>query len=185
LSAPPYFLAFWTTLLSTYIADRTQQRGLTIVCCSTVGAIGYIMLATTSGTGPRYAGAFLAAAGIFPCIANLLPWQMNNQGNDTRRGIGLVMLSLIGQCGPLVGTNIYPSSSAPRYVKGHSICAAFMFFVALLALSLRFLLAFENRKLDRRYGTVEEQKANAEASQDTDVQSQGVENYGPLYRYVL
>jgi hypothetical protein len=95
------------------------------------------------------------------------------------------MLSLIGQCGPLVGTNIYPSSSAPRYVKGHSICAAFMFFVALLALSLRFLLAFENRKLDRKYGTVEEQKANAEASQDTDVQSQGVENYGPLYRYVL
>jgi hypothetical protein len=155
------------------------------VCCSLVGAIGYIMLATTQGTGPRYAGTFLAAAGIFPCIANLLPWQMNNQGNDTRRGIGLVMLSLIGQCGPLVGTNIYPPESGPRYLKGHSICAAFMFFVAILALSLRFLLAYENRKLDRQYGTVAEQKANAETSDDSDARSQGVENYGPLYRFVL
>lgn len=143
------------------------------------------MLATTEGTGPRYAGAFLAAAGIFPCIANLLPWQMNNQGNDTRRGIGLVMLSLIGQCGPLAGTNIYPPQSAPRYVKGHSICAAFMFFVAFLALALRFTLVRENRKLDRIYGTVAEQKANAASSEDPHAQAEGVENYGPLYRYVL
>jgi hypothetical protein len=44
LSAPPYFLAFLLVILSTYIADRTQQRGLVIMALSALGAVGYILL---------------------------------------------------------------------------------------------------------------------------------------------
>ena len=65
-----------------------------------------------------------------------------------------------------------------------------MFFTAFLALSLRTLLAYENRKLDKQYGTLEEQKSRlalAEGTSEKDnVQAAAaVENYGPLYRYVL
>ena len=84
------------------------------------------------------------------------------------------------------GTRIY--NNAPYYVKGQSICAAFMFFNGILALSLRTLLAFENRKLDKQYGTVEEQRnriATSESSKEEMAATAGVENYGPLYRYVL
>lgn len=104
LSAPPYFLAFLLVILTTYIADRTQQRGLVMIVTSLIGATGYIVLATISATGPRYTGVFLAAAGIFPAIVNLLPWTLNNQGSDTKRGAGITILNLIGQCGPLLGT---------------------------------------------------------------------------------
>lgn len=203
LSAPPYFLSFLVTIGSAWIADKTQQRGLMIVCLSIIGGVGYILLATTTSTGPRYTGTFLAASGVFPCIANILPWVTNNQGNDDRRGVAFVMLNVIGQCGPLLGkewpnsmalqklivitgTRIY--NKAPYYVKGQSICAAFMFFNGILALSLRTLLAWENRKLDKKYGTVQEQKHRiataAEASGKVEAVS-GVENYGPLYRYIL
>lgn len=188
LSAPPYFLSWLITICTTWIADRTQQRGLTIMCCSVVGGVGYIMLAATTSVGTRYAGAFLAAAGVFPCIGNILPWVTNNQGSDSRRGAGIVLLNLIGQCGPLVGTNIYPSSEGPRYVKGHSICAAFLFFNMLLALGLRTLLIWENKKLDRQYGTLEEQRARAAAVDSNTAKEQaeeGLENYGPMYRFVL
>jgi len=71
-----------------------------------------------------------------------------------------------------------------------------MFFNALLAITLRTLLAWENKKLDRRYGTIAEQDSQdaAMASASTDealksgAQTQahaGGENYGPRYRYVL
>ncbi|KEQ89759.1 MFS general substrate transporter [Aureobasidium pullulans EXF-150] len=187
LSAPPYFLSFLITIASAYIADKTQQRGLTIIILSIVGGVGYVMLATTTGTGPRYAGVFLAASGVFPCIANILPWVTNNQGNDDRRGAAFVLLNFIGQCGPLLGTRIY--NDAPFYVKGQSICAAFMFFNGILALSLRTLLAYENRKLDKQYGTIEEQKnriASTEGSKEAGIEANtGVENFGPMYRYVL
>ncbi len=146
---------------------------------SIIAGVGYIMLGTASANSVRYAGAFLAAAGIFPTIANVLPWVVNNQGSDERRGAGVVMLNIVGQCGPLLGTRVYPGSDKPDYVKGHSICAAFMFLTTLLALFLRFLLVRENKKLDR-----EAQNAAADG-QDEDGQDEAVENYGRNFRYVL
>lgn len=180
LTAPPYFLAFIFSILTTWIADRSQQRGLMIVLFSIIGAVGYVMLATCTSVGVRYAGVFLAAAGVFPCIGNILPWVLNNQGSDSARGMGIVILNIIGQCGPFLGTNIFPSSDSPRYVKGQSICAAFMFFTTLLALCLRTLLVWENKQLDKKYGSKAERAAAGEKSQAV-----GEENFGADFRYVL
>lgn len=49
-------------------------------------------------------------------------------------------------------------------------------FNGVLALSLRFLLVWEDRKLDEKYGPVDLQK---------DVSEAGVENSGPTFRYIL
>jgi hypothetical protein len=174
LSSPPYFLSAIIVVVSTYIADRTQQRGLTLIVLSLIGAVGYILLAATSGVGPRYTGVFLAAAGIFPCIANILPWVLNNQGSDTRRGMGIVILNFIGQCGPLLGTRIYPATDAPYYRMGMWVCAGFMIFNGLLALGLRYVLVYENRRLDQKFG-----------KQGAEEPGVGDENTGPRFRYVL
>jgi len=56
-----------------------------------------------------------------------------------------------------------------------SVCAAFMFFTAVLAFSLRMLLVWRNRSLDNKHG----KKTVSDSS------LQGVENYGPEFRYVL
>ena len=74
LTAPPYFVSFLVTIGSSYIADRTQQRGYTLMTLSVIGGIGYILLATSDSVGVRYFGVFLAASEVFPCIANVLPW---------------------------------------------------------------------------------------------------------------
>jgi len=187
LTAPPFFLAFLLVIATTYIADRTQQRGITIAILTAIGGIGYVILATAHSTGAKYFAIFLAAGGIFPAIGNVLPWVTNNQGSDTRRGAGIVILNLVGQCGPLLGTRMYPSSEGPQYVKGQSVCAAFMFLFCFLSLVLRTLLVWENKKLDRKYGTVPQQKL---AMQEAAIRGErkgevGVENYGPLFRYVL
>ena len=189
LSAPPYFISFLLVILTTYIADRTQQRGITIVVMSLVGALGYILLAATEKTAPRYSGVFFAAAGIFPCIGNILPWVLNNQGSDTKRGTGIAILNLIGQCGPLLGTRVYPAKDSPYYRLGMWVCAGFMLFNAFLALSLRTLLVWENKKLDRKYGVVarvnRRGKSGDEGFIDGGVIGVGDENDGPRFRYVL
>lgn len=188
LTAPPFFLSFLMVIATCYIADRTQQRGLMIASLTAIGGIGYVILATSHSVGARYFGVFLAAAGIFPAIGNILPWVTNNQGSDTRRGAGIVLLNLIGQCGPLLGTRMYPMGEGPYYVKGQSVCAAFLFFCCFLALTLRTLLVWENKKLDRQHGTVAQQKLamqEAAARGESKGQEVAVENYGPLFRYVL
>ncbi|RAL17265.1 putative MFS transporter [Aspergillus homomorphus CBS 101889] len=180
LTAPPFFASFLVTIATTWIADRIQQRGLVIACASLVGAVGYVLLAVCDSVGVRYLGVFLAAIGVFPSIANILPWALNNQGSDSRRGMGIVILNVIGQCGPFLGTNVFPSGDSPRFTRGLSICAAFMFFNTILALSLRVLLAWENRRLDKRYGAAAGWTAGSK-----DDAAVGEENYGAGFRYVL
>ncbi|CAO1597323.1 hypothetical protein XANCAGTX0491_001137 [Xanthoria calcicola] len=185
LTAPPFFLSFLVTIISVYIADKTQQRGLTVIVMSTIGFIGYVLLAACKTVGVRYFGVFLAAAGIFPTIANILPWVLNNQGSDTRRGAGIAILNIIGQCGPLLGTNIFPSTEGPRYTKGMWVSAAFTLFTAFLAMGLRILLVWENKKLDQKHGPkskISGRGATDPASMETAVCE---ENYGPNFRFVL
>ncbi|KAG8528505.1 uncharacterized protein KY384_007423 [Bacidia gigantensis] len=104
--------------------------------------------------------------------------EADNQGSDSRRGAGLVLINVVGQCGPVLGTRLYPKSQAPRFVKGMSICAAFMFWTFFMAVALRFLLVWENKKLDRQYPKSKDEK---EPGQDAIA----AENYGPSFRYVL
>lgn len=64
LTAPPFFVSFLITIASTFIADRLQQRGYTIVILSIVGGVGYVLLAACKSVGVRYFGVFLATAGV-------------------------------------------------------------------------------------------------------------------------
>ncbi|KAK3937867.1 major facilitator superfamily domain-containing protein [Diplogelasinospora grovesii] len=185
LTAPPYFLSFLVCIGTTYLADRTRQRGLIIMALSLMGGVGYVLLATVQSVGVRYLGVFLAAAGVFPAIANILSWVLNNQGTDTKRGVGITMLNIIGQCGPLLGTRIFPVTDRPYYVKGMAICAAFMFFNAFLAAVLRTYFVIQNKKLEK----AEQEAATAAAAQGYEAKT------GPIgeteiegtfgYRYML
>lgn len=82
LTAPPFFVSFLVTIATTYIADRMQQRGFMVAFLSLVGAIGYVLLAATTTVGVRYFGVFLAAAGVFPAIGNILPWVLSMSYSD-------------------------------------------------------------------------------------------------------
>lgn len=77
LTAPPFFASFLATIGTTWVADRIQQRGLMIAFLSMIGGVGYILCVACSSVGVRYLGVFLAACGIFPSIANILPWVLS------------------------------------------------------------------------------------------------------------
>ncbi len=77
LSAPPYFVAFLFAITTAFIADRTQQRALVLIITSIVGGIGYIVLATVTTVRVRYFAVYLAAAGDFSTIPNILAWTLS------------------------------------------------------------------------------------------------------------
>lgn len=71
------------------------------------------------------------------------------------------------------------------------VCTAFIIFNAVLALTLRTLLSWENRRLDEKYGEVGRSNANGvvagEESGEKVDSSAGIgdENDGPRFRYIL
>lgn len=115
LTAPAYFVAFLLCIAAAFVSDRYGSRGCIVAGFSAVGTVGYGLLAGVrdmSQTGPRYAGVWLAACGIFPALAMNITWLLNNQGGDSKKGAGLAISLIIGQCSSLISSTVFPKEDA-------------------------------------------------------------------------
>ena len=188
LSAPPYLVAFITVLLTAHMSDRLRSRTFLIVGHALASCCGYALLALaeTLNLPPwlRYLAVYPAAAGFFNVVTLIITWTLNNQASQSRQGGGFAVMQLIGQCGPLVGTRLYPDRDAPFYSRGMQTCAWAMLGVAILALVLRFYLIRQNRRFD--------QADNESMAEGTTVEEEGLVRPGRMaksrstpFRYML
>lgn len=175
LSSPPYILAFFTILFSTFASDRLRLRGPFVAFWAIVAAIGFILLGTSKDTSPRYAGVFLAIT-IFTCVPLVLCWVANIHSTESKRAGGYVVLATIGQCGPVLGTNLFPSTEAPYYRKGMWVSCGMCLMVAVCAIILSVWLHIENRQMER--------KGLLRSDNEIDIREEGEEGV-KKYKYVL
>jgi len=154
LAAPPYLVAFLMVLITARASDNARSRSPFIIIHALQSLTGYALLAYAEplGLSPtiRYLALFPAAVGFFSVVALTVTWSINNQPTESRQGGGFALLQVIGQCGPLLGTRLYPASHAPYYARGMHACAAAMLGVAFLAVALRFYMRWWNAKMDVR-----------------------------------
>jgi MFS family permease len=171
LSAPPYLISFIIVILTAWFSDRLRNRSYFVCFHALLSASGYAFIAIAGAVGLstwwRYAGIYPAAIGFFSVITIIITWTINNQESESKQGAGFAILQIIGQCGPLLGTRLYPDSDAPMYVKGMSICAGAMILVSILAICLRLYLKGENVASESAYGKVgDEAQETLVAKQD-------------------
>ncbi|KAI9850315.1 MAG: hypothetical protein M1838_005875 [Thelocarpon superellum] len=126
LSVPPYAAAAILTISVGYLADRTGQRGIFNIGVSLIGASGFAMVLASEKPAVQYAGTFLGAMGIYPCIANTISWTSNNVEGVYKRGVTLGLVIGWGNLNGVVSSNIYRAQDAPRYLKGHGILIGYL-----------------------------------------------------------
>lgn len=151
LSVPPYAVAAVATVFIGWLADRTQQRGLCNIGVSLFGIVGFSMLLGSGKAKIQYAGVFLGAIGIYPCIANTISWASNNVEGVYKRGVTLGFVIGWGNLNGVVSSNIYRQRDKPRFKLGHGVVLAYLsLFLFIGSIITRQLLAWENKK--RREG---------------------------------
>ncbi|KAK6853404.1 hypothetical protein PG995_010216 [Apiospora arundinis] len=152
LSAPPYLIAFVTVLATAHLSDKLGVRSPFVVVHALASAAGYLALALARplGLSPmlRYLAIYPAAVGFFNVVVLVVAWNVNNQPSESRRGGGFALMQVVGQCGPLVGTRLYPKGDEPFFEPGMWMCAGAMAGVALIALALRLYLVRLNGQMD-------------------------------------
>lgn len=151
LSVPPYAAAAILTITVGYIADRTRQRGLCNICTSFLGMAGFAMLVAGTSPGVRYAGTFLGALGIYPCVANTIVWTSNNTEGVYKRGITMGFVIGWGNLNGVVSSNIYQEKDAPLYRQGHGIVLGYLTIFLLGGSILQYTLLKKESK-NRRAG---------------------------------
>ncbi|UNI18038.1 hypothetical protein JDV02_004335 [Purpureocillium takamizusanense] len=163
LSAPPYAICFFMIVICTSLSDRYKVRGPFIVGEALLAAIGFIILATTTGVAPRYFGLILGTQ-MFVCAALVLTWASNTHENDSQRAVALAILATGGQLGPVVGTNIFPIKDKPYYRRGMWVSCGSALIVAAAA-SLQMLVLYRtNKKLDEENEARNEADGNEQAA---------------------
>ncbi|KAF4266995.1 hypothetical protein KXW98_008982 [Aspergillus fumigatus] len=179
LAAPPYLASFILCVVAALISDRYGRRGLIIAVSAATGMIGYLILAVVqdeSKTGVRYLGVWLATCGIFPALSINITWLLNNQGGDSKKGAGMAILAVLGQCSSFVSSTAFPRTEGPFYVRGCAIGCALTGCIVVFALGLYAKLVHENKVRDRLYGSVDENVR-------VDVTGDGDNN--PQFRYLV
>ncbi|OOO07727.1 major facilitator superfamily MFS_1 [Aspergillus oryzae] len=154
LTAPPYFGAFLSSILVAWLSDRYGSRGWILAISASVATVGYALLATQTGTAVRYVAIWLTSCSIFPALAINMTWMLNNNAGDTKKGIGMSLLAIIGQCSSFLASFMYPNSAAPYFVKGTAIGCGLTGIIVPVGMVLHFSYAAENRRRDREFGPV-------------------------------
>lgn len=155
LSAPPYLVAFIVVLVTAYASDRNRSRSPYLIAHALISSLAYLTIALTGRYHThlpesvhrliRYLSVYPATFGFFSAITLIMTWSMDNRVAKEGKGTSIAILNIIGQCGPLLGTKLYPHGEGPYYVRGMGTCAFFMVLVAVLAVVLRLLFQRANR----------------------------------------
>jgi len=125
LSVPPYAVAAVVTVTVGFVADRTGKRGYCNMVMALFGIIGFAMLLGSGTPHVQYAGVFLGAMGIYPCIPNTITWTANNVEGVYKRGIALGFVIGWGNLNGIVSSNIYRAEDKPRFKPGHAVVLAY------------------------------------------------------------
>ena len=146
MSVPPYAAAALLTVAVGFIADKTRQRGVCAILVSSLAVIGFAILISDAPAGAKYAGTFLAACGIYPCIPNSLTWLANNTEGVYRRGIAIGVCMGWANLQGVVISNVYRRKDAPRFIKGHAVVIGYLGIALFGGSVLQYaLLRRENR----------------------------------------
>jgi hypothetical protein len=153
LTAPPYFLAFFTSIGNSLHSGKTNERCFHIAIPLTISMLGNILVVTLETTAGRYAAMFLMTMGVYSAFNVTLSWVSSTIPRPkAKRAAALAMVNSIANCTHLFTSYLYPSTDKPRYLKAGLVLATFTGVCAITAITLRTWLKHENRKLDREEG---------------------------------
>ncbi|KAN0091265.1 Major facilitator superfamily domain containing protein [Tylopilus felleus] len=176
LSVPPFVAGCASTIFVGIYSDIHKLRGPYVIAGAFVSLIGYIVLYTQTSPGASYAGAVIAAVGVFPTIAVDLAWAGSNAGGDMKCGVVLAMVIGMGNLGGICSSFIY--YNPPRFHVGHGTIMGW--------LSLSILLsAFAMWDYNRINQQKEEQCRQGGITEDRKDEFRNMGDESPLYRYAL
>ncbi|KAL9938906.1 hypothetical protein V8E36_002625 [Tilletia maclaganii] len=148
LSVPIYVLACIVTCLVGFIANKKGNRPLLNLICQAPGIIGYIVLIVSRNPAVSYAFIYIAALGVYPCIANTIAMTSGVEGVYKRSAVMGIIISF-GNLNGAVSSNIYRAQDRPWYPLGHGIVLLYLGIGVITTTIYWWMLANANKRKAR------------------------------------
>ncbi|KAF1954542.1 high-affinity nicotinic acid transporter [Byssothecium circinans] len=149
MSVPPYVCACFFTITASWFADRVKKRGVFLMGFQLVGILGFALLAGSAKASVQYTGTVFAAIGIYPQIPLGMAWNSGNIGGSLKRGTGIAMQVMGGNCGGIIASYVYISRDGPRFIIGHSLLIGIVSMAFFLTFFMSTWCRLENAKREK------------------------------------
>ncbi|GAA5974985.1 hypothetical protein JCM5350_004531 [Sporobolomyces pararoseus] len=152
LTTPPFFAAFFFTLLTSYYSDKGNgYRGLCTMICSAIGLVGYTMFYCSMRTSVRYVALVLAVTGVYSAAPALITWMPNNSAGHYRKSTSIAFGFVLTNAGGIASTWLFPSSEAPEYKRASKVLMSMTILMGVFAgINLVYLRWANAQKAIRR-----------------------------------
>lgn len=148
LTAPPYVFGAICSLFVCYSSDRQKERGYHIMGGVGVAVIGFIVSAASLQQPARYTASFLYIGGLFSVNPLVYAWALSTlSSTPEKRAASSAVVNVFGHCGNIMSPYFFPSTDAPRYLMAMLLMMAMAVLTVIMATSVKFSLARENKKL--------------------------------------
>ncbi|KAF2651163.1 MFS general substrate transporter [Lophiostoma macrostomum CBS 122681] len=149
LTVPVWFATLLAALSVSYHSSVTKERSFHIACCMLVGAVGNIIVITTTGVGPRMFAMYLMPIGVLPAFQMILAWITSTFPRPlAKRAVVVAATGMFGNLSSTYGSYMYRATDGPRYVPAGVGLACVCCFCGAMALVIRFVLGRENKKME-------------------------------------
>ncbi|KAF4598702.1 hypothetical protein EYR38_007110 [Pleurotus pulmonarius] len=118
LSAPPYVLALFSSMLFAWGSDKCRLRAPFIAAQVFITIAGLVTTAYSPSHSWRYAGIFLIASGTAGCSSGILAYSSNNVILHSKRAASVALMVGFGGVGSIFATTTFREQDFPRYVPG-------------------------------------------------------------------
>ncbi|KAK9437212.1 MFS transporter prlL [Metarhizium brunneum] len=173
LTVPAWFATFLVSITVNWTAAKTEDKSIHIFCLMVVAAAGNAIATGTTAPGARFFAMFLMPMGSIAAYTIIVGWVANSFPRPlVKRSAAIAIVNMIGNTASIYGSYMYNKDQGPQYIPGGSSNAAISFLVGVLALILRYLHKWENRKLER---------AENEAAANGTLTGRGPEGFRYIY----
>ncbi|KAI8947527.1 major facilitator superfamily domain-containing protein [Xylaria longipes] len=178
LTIPCYALGAFSYMTIAFISDRKEMRGVFCAVFGAVSVIGYGLLISDTSAGVHYFACFLIATGLYILVGLPLAWLPNNSPRYGKRTTANGLQLTIGNASGIMASFIYPSTDAPRYIKGNAVSLSLVGLAALVHGLLWFWYSRENKRRDE--GLIKPEHANLSEDELAELGDES-----PRFRYTI
>ena len=148
MSIPIWMCAWVISITIGFVSDAVKIRWVFCVGPLCFSVIGYALLLAQKhvSVGVRFMALFFVVSGCFAAITVSLTWINNNIVGMKRRGISTAILLALGNCGSVLGSNVYLTQEAPYYPTGYAVALATTVIAQVSAICYFVSVRHENRQ---------------------------------------
>ena len=85
LTIPIFFTAAVSTVFTSILSDKLQQRAFVLLGCFASQGAGWLILIVSKSRNLSFAGCFLIALGVYPPVTIFQVWINNNTPGFTKK----------------------------------------------------------------------------------------------------